>query len=363
VRPWRICLPLTEPSLNALRRPLGGVAAASRLAPGLLIAISIAALSRWMTGHLPDVVAEVTVALLLGIAAAQVPWVSARVAAGARFATRWILRAGIVLLGARLSLDQIGAIGPPAVVVILATMTVAFLTVRYAARAFAVESRLAILLAVGAAVCGNSAVIATAPIIGARGRDMAYAVATVTLFGTVALLTYPILGQALGMSSAAFGLWVGVAIQDTSQVVAAGAAHSPAALDTATVVKLIRNALMAPLLVIIAWAWHRSSGPPSGTLRFGILQAVPLFVVGFLVLAALRSVGVIGTDQAQVLDAAARGLILIALAGLGLSLRVTDLLDTSLRPLAVGLSAAILVGGAALIAIQGLGLGQRLLPS
>lgn len=326
-------------------------------APGLALAVGIAALARLIAAYLPGVLAEVTVALVLGIVAAQLIGASDLAAAGVRLATRWFLRTGIVLLGARLSLDQIGAIGLPAVAIIVVTMASAFLTVRFASRAFGVDSTLATLLAVGTAVCGNTAVIATAPIIGARGRDVAAAVATVSIFGTAAVLIYPFVGDLLGMTPNAFGLWAGVAINDTSQVVAAGAAYSPTALDTATVVKLIRNSLMAPVLIGIAWAWHRSSERSNPAIRLGVLQSIPLFVVGFVFLAALRSVGLIDPDQAEFMDTVAKALILVALSAVGLSIRAGDVLRTSSRPIAVGLCAAMLVGGGALFAIEGLGLG------
>ena len=171
--------------------------------------------------------------------------------------------------------------------------------------------------------------MATAPVIGARGRDVAYAVAVVTLFGTCAVFVYPFVGHALGLSDASFGLWSGTAINDTSQVVAASSAYSPGALEVATVVKLIRNALMAPLLLGIAWAWVRTetarADGPRGHRAPGLRRAVPLFVLGFLALAALRSIGVIGPELAAVLDTVARVCILVALAAVGLSVRVGEL--------------------------------------
>lgn len=324
--------------------------------PGLSVAIGIGAVARLLAERLPGFVSEVTVALLLGILVAQLPGMADRLAIGVRFAMHWLLRAGIVLLGARLSLDQVGAIGIPAITVILATMAVAFMTVRYASRAFGVDSTLAVLLAVGAAVCGTSAIVATAPIIRARAQDVAAAVATVTVFGTIAVLAYPPIGRMLGMSPEAFGLWAGVAINDTSQVVATGAAYSPAALDTATVVKLLRNTLMAPVLLGIAWAWGRSNRADHSA---GLgLQAFPVFVLGFGVMAGLRTVGLIGLELAQALETVASSLIVVALAGVGLSIRARDLLATSSRPIAVGLCTAALVGGGALLAIEGFGLGQ-----
>ena len=132
------------------------------------------------------------------------------------------------------------------------------------ARLVRVDDRLAVLIAVGSAVCGNTAIVATAPVIGARAREVAYAVATITLFGTLAVFLYPTIGHALGLSQPSFGLWAGVAVHDTSQVIATGAAFGPEALDVATVVKLIRNALMAPLLFLIAAVWASRAAAAAG---------------------------------------------------------------------------------------------------
>ena len=134
-------------------------------------------------------------------------------------------------------------------------MAASFAIVLLVARLVRVDDRLAVLIAVGSAVCGNTAIIATAPVIGARAREVAYAVATITLFGTLAVFLYPTIGHALGLSQPSAGLWTGVAVHDTSQVIATGAAFGSEALDVATVVKLIRNALMAPLLFLIAAVW------------------------------------------------------------------------------------------------------------
>jgi uncharacterized integral membrane protein (TIGR00698 family) len=305
-------------------------------------------------------VAELTVAVVLGLGLAQVAGARAAVLdPGIGFAIQRLLRAGIVLLGARLDLAEIARIGVPALVVIVVTMTAAFGLVLTISRLVRIEGRLAILLAVGSAVCGNSAIVATAPVIGAAARSVAYAVATITLFGTAAVIVYPLVGHALGMGDAAFGLWAGIAVNDTSQVVATGAAYSPAALDVATVVKLIRNAMMAPLLLLIAVLWSRGSGAPADA-GAGLRKAVPLFVLGFLLMAALRTAGLIGPDLAGVLDAISRVLILVALAGVGLSIRVAELRATSWRPIAVGLMVAIGIGAGTLAAILALGLADGL---
>jgi uncharacterized integral membrane protein (TIGR00698 family) len=279
---------------------------------------------------------------------------------GLRFASQRVLRLGIILLGARLSLGEIARIGLPATGLIVITMAVSFGVVLLVARAVQVEGRLAVLIAVGSAVCGNTAIVATAPVIGARAREVAYAVATITLFGTLAVFFYPAIGRALGLSQTTFGLWTGVAVHDTSQVIATGAAYGPGALDVATVVKLIRNALMAPLLLLIATVWAARSQEAAGPSGRSLRRALPWFVLGFLALAALRTLGAVSPDQAATLDLVARTLILVALAAVGMSIRVGELRETSWRPLAVGFAVALVVGLGSLVAIMSLGLGTAI---
>jgi uncharacterized integral membrane protein (TIGR00698 family) len=345
------------------------------MAPGLAAAISIAVAARVATTFLPSIVAEVTVAILFGAIVAALAGERVRpFDPGLRFAAQRILRLGIVLLGARLSLGEIARIGLPASGLILVTMTASLAVVLLVSRLARVERRLALLIAVGSAVCGNTAIVATAPVIGARPREVAYAVATITLFGTLAVFLYPAIGRAFTVEPSTFGLWSGVAVHDTSQVIATGAAFGPEALDVATVVKLIRNALMAPLLLVIAAAWSargdradtpgadagESHAGSTDAVRRGALRAVPLFVFGFLALAGLRTVGAIGADVATAFDAFARVCILVALAAVGLSIRFGELRAISWRPLAVGFTVALTVGLSSLAAISALGLGDAI---
>jgi uncharacterized membrane protein YadS len=351
------------------------------IGPGLAAAVGVAVAARLITSFLPSIVAEVSIALLLGIVVASLAGPRVRtLTPGLGFSAQRILRLGIVLLGARLSLAEIARIGLPATGLIVITMAVSFAIVLLAARFVRVDSRLAVLIAVGSAVCGNTAIVATAPVIGARAREVAYAVATITLFGTLAVFLYPTIGRAVGLSQVASGLWAGVAVHDTSQVIATGAAFGPEALDVATVVKLIRNALMAPLLLLIAAVWAARAEtvavPAEGTAlpggapghavgttslgRRGIRRAIPLFVLGFLALATLRTVGLIDAGQAGALDTVARSLILVALAAVGMSIHIGELRETSWRPLAVGFAVALMVGLGSLALIVTLDLGSAI---
>ena len=340
--------------LLAATRPVQAAAVGLRtLAPGLALVLVVALVARGVGWVVPPVLNEVILALVCGLLVANVLGVPAAARPGIRFAVQRILRLGIILLGARLSLGEVLTLGGQALGVVLALMTIALLFAYGVGRLLGLSRQLALLIGVGTAVCGNSAIIATAPIIEAEERDVSFAVATITLFGTLAVLLYPLVGLALALSQPVFGVWAGSAINDTSQVVAASAAYGAVALTTATVVKLTRNALMAPLLLAIAWWWRRQAG----VARRGAAGAVPLFVLGFLLLVLLRTLGLVPATLLPALDEGARFGILLALTGVGLSTSLRSLRQVGLTPLLVGLATALL------IAVLSLGVVSTLHPA
>lgn len=331
----------------------------SPLVPGIAAAVAIAIVARLLAFALPAALSEVLVAVLLGIVVANSGQLPPAAAPGLRFAVQRVLRLGIILLGARLSLGDVAQIGVGALGLVLLMMTIAFSFALVAGRIFALPRRLAILIGVGTAVCGNSAIVATAPVIDAEDREVSFAVATITLFGTLAVFLYPLIGHALALASPVFGVWSGVAVNDTSQVVAASAAYSPEARDIATVVKLVRNTLMAPLIVVIAWWWARYGRVERDEVRAGALRAFPLFVLGFLFMALLRTAGLIDRGLAAPIDEVARACILVALAGVGLSTRVAQMRTVGPRPFYVGFGTAVIMAGLSLAAITALGIAPR----
>ncbi|HEY4220538.1 MAG TPA: putative sulfate exporter family transporter, partial [Myxococcota bacterium] len=308
---------------------------------------------------LPPSVAEVLVAVAIGLVIANAGVLPASLRAstrpGIQFAVKRLLRAGIVLLGARLSLHEVVAIGASSIGLVVVLMTCALVFALIVGRALKLPPRLCVLIGVGTSVCGNTAIVATAPVIGADEREVSFAVATITLIGTAAVLLYPIIGHAIDLSATAYGTWCGVAVNDTSQVVAASAAYDPHSLDVASVVKLTRNALMAPLLVGIALFGAprlREQGARTVGARAGALNAVPLFVVGFLALSLLRTLDVVSKDMSSYFDVPAKALILCALAGVGLQTVVGDLRKTGPKPFVLGLCTAILTASLGLFGIH-----------
>lgn len=314
------------------------------LLPGLVLVGAMAIVARGVTALLPDYISEITVGVVGGIVVASLIGVRDAFRPGIRFAVQRLLRLGIMLLGVRLSLEAIVGTGATALLLILACVAFAFGIVLLLSRLVGIHPRLALLIAVGTAICGNSAIVATAPLIKAQDREISFAVATITLFGVAAVIVYPWVGSLLGLSDSVFGAWAGVAVNDTSQVTAAGFAYSSTAGDTATIVKLTRNLLIGPVLILVAVLWAR--GPDSAEARSEftagtLMQAVPLFVLGFVTMAVLNSIGLIPDAADAPLAEAARILILLALCGVGLGTDVRALLRVGPRPLYVGLVSAI----------------------
>ena len=351
----------------------GGAAAfrppAAAWLPGLVAAVAVALVARAITSLLPATVGEVVVAIVLGLLVAAALGPRPVLAPGLSLAVRRLLRIGIVLLGARLSLDAVAAVGF-SVVLLVAVLIVVTLALGVAAgRLAGLPLPLTLLLAVGTAICGNSAILATAPLLGAEHRHVSVAVATITIFGLLAVLLYPLLGRVVGMDEFTFGRWAGLAVNDTSQVVATGLAYGPAAGDTAVVVKLVRNAAMAPVLFAVAWAWPRlAPEAPDATADRGnharakprYRDAVPLFVLGFLLVAAGNSAGILdpvvaGQSLAEWAAEVAAALILVAVSAIGLGTPPDVLARSGRRPILVGLALSAVVSLTALSLILATG--------
>ena len=337
--------------------------------PGLNLVLGVALVSRFLHGLLDGtlvgrVVSEILIAILLGLYIRALIGQSPKLAPGIAFSMKQILRLGIILLGLRLSLQDIGATGWRGAGLIVLCIIVALSLAWVGKRLFHISPRLAALIGVGTAICGNSAIIATAPVIEADEEEVSFAVATITLFGLIAVLVYPLIGRALGLSDEVFGFWAGTAVNDTSQVVAVSAIYSDIAQNVATIIKLTRNVLMAPLIFIIGVVYqrlkgHQTDNSSSPGRRIDLRKSIPGFVVGFVLMALVRTVGVmLGFLPQNVaspgdLQAAAQGLvfldsvskfaILMALSAVGLNTQMDSLKRIGLKPLVVGTVVAVLL--------------------
>jgi uncharacterized integral membrane protein (TIGR00698 family) len=347
------------------------------LAPGLALAVLLAAGANWLSewigtsllGLARSPISGITLAILLGLLWSNLATPPAALQAGARFALTTLLRLGIVLLGLRLSLAQVGDIGLRSLPVIIAAIATALLLARLISRWLDLPPRLGALIAVGTSICGATAIVATAPTIGARESETSYAVACIALFGLAAMLLYPFLAFWLFDGEAwRSGLFLGTAVHDTAQVLGAGMAYreyfgAAQALDVATVTKMVRNLAMIAVIPIMAIAF-RPADPAGVTARPPRwYQLIPLFVVGFAAMSLLRSVGDLGPQPLGFMSAehwqtligagstAADALLATAMAAVGLSTRLTTLRSIGPKPLLAALLCALAVGAVAALTI------------
>ncbi|WP_372407933.1 YeiH family protein [Streptomyces luteireticuli] len=327
-------------------RATPGAAPPGRL-PGLAMVAAGVALA-WAVHGLVPAVPLLTAAVVLGIGAAHLPGVRELVRgagrAGLTLAGKRLMRLGVVLLGLRLSLGDVLGIGWATVAMVLVTVAATFSGTLWLGRRLGLRGDQPLLIATGYAICGASAIGAVGEVSGSDEEDTATSVALVTLCGTLAIAVLPLLHHPLGLDDSQFGRWVGAGVHDVGQVVAAAQTAGPTALGEAVLVKLMRVALLAPLVagVAVAIRRRRTAGTGRGAKRPPV---VPLFVVGFLAMVALRSTGAL---PGTVLDGAQRVqelLLAAALFGLGSAVHLPSLVRTGGRVAALGLGAWAVIAG------------------
>jgi uncharacterized integral membrane protein (TIGR00698 family) len=319
-------------------------------------------------------ISPIMLAIVLGLLIRNTVGIPTIYEQGLRLSIKTILRIGIVLLGLKLTLGAIVGIGVAALPVIIVCITVALLAVTFINRALGLPKRLGTLIAVGTSICGVSAIVATAPVIDAEEDETSYAVATITLFGLIALFTYPFVAHfVFGTNNLQPGLFLGTAIHDTSQVAGAGLMYkqqygSEEVLKTAMAVKLMRNVCMVALIPLMALMYHRSNGSNGATgasaKRQSWSQLVPMFVIGFALMAGLRTLGDRGARAFGLIDHAAWmnlvheadviavWCLTIAMAAVGLGTGLAKLRGLGWKPFSVGFAAAVMVGGVGAVLIE-----------
>ena len=344
--------------------------------PGLLLALAIAFagqfLSVWigvdLMGLPKSPISAIMMAILLGILIRNTLTLPAAVQPGIRFGLVRVLRFGIVLLGIRLSLGEAGAIGLQSLPVIIGSVSAALLIFTYLARKVGLSGRLGTLIAVGTSVCGATAIVATAPAIGAKDDEVSYSVACITLFGVIAMLVYPFAGHWIFSGDAfASGLFLGTSVHETAQVAGSGLVYQqyyddPQTLDVATVTKLVRNLGMLVIIPLMSVMYHRNSTEGGEAPKWWTM--IPLFVVGFACMSLIRTIGDSGelafgmipqeTWQAIVGHTKdfAEVCLAVAMAAVGLGTSIKGLREIGMRPLAIGLFSALLVGGVSISLIK-----------
>jgi uncharacterized integral membrane protein (TIGR00698 family) len=254
------------------------------------------------------------------------------------------LKSGIVLLGARFVVGDVLKLGGISIALVIVEITGSLLLMTYLGRAFGLKPKLVTLLAVGSAVCGVSAIIATKGAIDADDEDSSFAIAAILALGALALFTFPLIGHALHLSDNAYGLWSGLAVDNTAEAVAAGALFSDAAGKLAVLAKTTRNAMIGFVVLAYAFYWAKRGQAQAVTNKAAFLwEKFPKFVLGFLVISLLVSLGVFDKQQVGNLANLSRWAFLLTFAGVGLRTNFREMSKQGLRPFAVGALGEVLI--------------------
>jgi uncharacterized integral membrane protein (TIGR00698 family) len=308
-------------------------------APGLALAFAGAGAGFLVHGLVPGV-PVVLVALALGLVLANTTGVPAQAGPGLALASGALLRLGIVLLGFELVLQDMLTLGARGLVVVVAVVIATFFGTRWAGRRLGVSHGQSLLVATGFSICGVSAIAAARSVSDADEEEVTYAIALVTLCGSLAIVLLPALNRILGLDDHEYGVWVGASVHDVAQVVATSSAVGGVAVATAVVVKLTRVLLLVPLVAWIAWTEGRGTGAPG-------LRLVPLFVLAFVGAAALRSADLVPSSLLPKLADAKTAFLAAALFAVGARVELRRLFAVGGRPLVLGLSSWVIVAAVA----------------
>ncbi|MFA7307367.1 MAG: YeiH family protein [Hyphomicrobium sp.] len=323
--------------------------------PGLLLTAVIAALSFGLR-DLPGVaiLSPMILSILIGIVLHNSIGTPRLAKPGVTFCVRRVLRFAIILLGLQLTAAQIAEVGAGGIVIIAATLVATFLFTIWFGRMIGVDRKLSQLIAAGTSICGASAVIATNTVTDAHDEDVAYAVACVTVFGSIAMFVYPLFPGLLHLDAHAYGLWAGASIHEIAQVMAAAYQDGQQAGDAGAIAKLSRVAMLAPVVIVLGVLATRRTEAGDRT-RPAAKPPMPWFVLGFIALVGVNSVITVPPDAKAAIILVTTFLMSMALAAMGLETDVAKLRAKGIRPLILGFVAFLFVAIFSLSLIETMG--------
>ncbi len=318
--------------------------------PGLIYSGALAllsiALAKMLSRHVA--ISPLILAIVVGMLFRNVTGLPETFKAGTEFSLKRILRIAIVLLGLKLSVSEIASVGSRGLIVVVAGVTLTLALSIWLGRYTGISEELATLIGTGVSICGASAVIAVGGVLNARDRNIAFAIATVTAFGTLAMFIYPVLAKVLGLSEVVYGVWAGASIHEVAQVVAAGYAVSDVSGGIATLVKLSRVVLLAPVTMGLGILFARKDAENLSVRSV----PVPYFVFGFVAMILINSIGVLPAPVSGALIQLDDFLLAIAMAAMGLNTSLHHMRRIGIAPLYIGLAAWIFIAGLSYVLIS-----------
>ncbi len=308
-----------------------------KAAPGLLASILLAAAATRMGAHV-HWLGGAGCGILSGVILASVVKMPPILKPGFAAAGKQILQFAVILLGAGLNLAAVWRTGLETLVLMLVTISSVFIASYLIGRALSVPVNNRDLIASGTAICGGSAIAAVAPVIGAKDEEISYSISVVFLFNLAAVVVFPLLGHALGLSPETFGIWAGTAVNDTSSVMAAAFAYDAASVPTATLVKMTRTVMIVPMALIFSFvaAARARKAMGAGGGGFSFAKIFPWFVLGFLLMSVWTTWGAMPAGWALSCQAWGKFLITVALSGIGLNTDLRRILATGPKPILLG---------------------------
>jgi uncharacterized integral membrane protein (TIGR00698 family) len=321
------------------------------IVPGLLMASVVAASAYWLR-ELPGLksFSPLILAILIGTAFHNLVGTPRIARPGVAFSMRRLLRFGIILLGFQLTASQIIEVGQRGFLIIAATLAATFVFTVWVGKLLGVDSKLAQLIAAGTSICGASAVIATNTVTNGDDEDVAYAVACVTVFGSIAMFAYPLLPGLLNLNPHAYGLWTGASVHEIAQVVAAAFQYGKTAGEFGTIAKLSRVMLLAPVVIVLSWIASRRT--TSRTSARSAKAPMPWFVLGFVAVVALNSLITVSAAEKAEIAAVTTFLLSVALAAMGLETDIRKLTARGIRPALLGALAFLFIATFSLVLIK-----------
>ena len=311
---------------------------------GILLCLALAVFAWYMGGLFPMMGGPIW-GILTGLVITNFWKNQSAFTKGIKITAKRVLQMAIVMLGFQMNLLKVFELGRSSITVILPVIAVAFTAALVLGRVLKSPANEKMLIGVGTAICGGTAIAATAPVLEASDKEVVRAISTIFIFNIVAAFLFPVLGRAMGMSDTMFGMWAGAAINDTSSVVAAGYVYSEAAGDTATIVKLTRTIMIIPAVLIIALTRPKKTS-------VNIMKSFPWFVLAFLLASVINTTEILPADITAFWGTMGRFLIVAAMVAIGFGCNIKELLSGGIRPIFLGFCCSLSVGVVALLLIR-----------
>ena len=340
--------------------------------PGIVLAFVLYSLSQGfnniigieLLGYNKSPISTAMIAILLGMLFGNIFKMRDNFVKGLDFTQSYILKLGIICLGIQLKPFEFLEFGAVAIPLIIICIVTVLIVIKLLIKKLKIPTRMAYLISIGSTVCGTTAIMATAPVIGAKKNEVSYAIANITLFGILSMLIYPYFANYYFDAEPMFvGLFLGTSIHETSQVAAAGLIYdqqfnSQETLNIATVTKLIRNTFLVIMIPLFAFLYNRNNVVKK---NYSILAIFPYFVIGFVAMIILRNIGDqfflnsynnLWLETVDIIKSSSKVFLTMAMAAIGLSTNLRDLKSMGYKPFLVGFIGMATVGLVSILSIE-----------